>query len=172
MKLGDRVAIVCDHTMAEEAGAIRAVLEANRLRADLYRLVQRWQAEEFFARRAKEYEYVVICCHGSLKPVARIKFEVIVPKKENPELGDMVEFDLTAENIPDRLTGFTGVVVSTACESGAEELGGGVPEGRLPGLPRAGGLLRRQQRVDVRDGVLLLPPVRVASAGTGEVDRR
>jgi hypothetical protein len=123
MKLGDRVAIVCDHTMVEEANAVRGVLEANRLRADLYRLVQRWQAEEFFAKRAKDYDYVVICCHGSLEPVLRIKFEVIVPKKENPEFGDMVEFDLTAENVPDRLTGFRGVVVSMACESGGEALG-------------------------------------------------
>ena len=50
MKLGDKVGVVCDHTLIEEARAIRAALESFRLHVELYRLVQRGQAEDFFGR--------------------------------------------------------------------------------------------------------------------------
>lgn len=122
LKLGDKIAIVCDHTCVEQAQAMRATLEAFRLHADLYRLVQRWQADDFFGKRAKDYEYVVICCHGSINPKLRIKFEVIEPKKDNPELGDMVDYEINADNVATRLIGFQGVIVSMACESGGEPL--------------------------------------------------
>lgn len=123
LKLGDRVGIVCDHSMVEQANALRATLEAWQLRVDLHRLVQHWQAEQFFQKQMAEYDYVIICCHGTDRPKLRIKFEVIVPKKENPELGDMVDFELTPENISTKLNGFRGVLVSMACESGSEPLG-------------------------------------------------
>jgi hypothetical protein len=53
VKLGETVGVVCDHTVIEEARAIRATLESFGLRVNLHRLVQRWQAEDFFGRRAK-----------------------------------------------------------------------------------------------------------------------
>jgi hypothetical protein len=86
VKLGDKVGVVCDHTLIEEARAIRAALESFRLHVELYRLVQRGQAEDFFGRRAKDYEHLVLCGHGNEQ---RIRLEVIEPKKDNPELGEM-----------------------------------------------------------------------------------
>jgi hypothetical protein len=126
MKLGDRVGIVADHTHGEEAMALRAILETFRLQVDLYRLVQRWQAEEFFAKRAKGYDHLILACHGTDTDKGagpRIKLEVIEPRKDNPELGDIVEFPLTPANVPDKLTAFKGVFVSMACFSGSEALG-------------------------------------------------
>lgn len=120
MKLGDEVGVVCDHTLIEEARAIRAALESLRLRVDLHRLVQRRQAEDFFGRQAGGYESLVLCAHGSEE---RIKLEVIEPKQENPELGEMVGFLLKPETIPDQLIGFRGTLVSTACASGLEPFG-------------------------------------------------
>jgi hypothetical protein len=114
------VGIVGDHTQIEEVRAIRAALESFRLRVDLHRLVQRWQAEDFFARRAKEYDHLVLCCHGTEE---RIKLEVIEPKKDNPELGDWVEYLLKPATIPDQLLGFRGTLVSVACNSGGEKFG-------------------------------------------------
>lgn len=123
MKLGDKVGIVCDHTCAEEARALRCMLEAYRLDVDLHRLTQRWQAEEFFSKRASQYDYLILDCHGTNKPNLRIKLEVIEPKKENPELADMIDYELTPANIVDRLKRFSGVFVSMACESGREPFG-------------------------------------------------
>ena len=123
MKLGDKVGIVCDHTLTEEAKALRGLLESFKLDVDLHRLTQCWQAEEFFAKRAAAYDYVILQCHGCEKPCLQIKIEVIKPKKSNPELGDMVVYQLTPENIPDKLKGFKGVFVSRACESGRPEMG-------------------------------------------------
>jgi hypothetical protein len=114
------VGIVCDHTLIEEARAIRAALEAFRLRVELHRLVQRWQAQDFFAHRAKDYEHLVLCGHGNEQ---RIKLEVIEPKKDNPELGEMVGYLLKPATIPDQLLGFRGTLVSTACCSGQEPFG-------------------------------------------------
>jgi hypothetical protein len=123
MKLGDKVGIVCDHTLAEEARALRGLLESFRLDVDLHRLTQRWQAEEFFSKRAAAYDFLILQCHGCEKPCLQIKIEVIEPKKSNPELGDMAVYQLTPENIPDKLKGFKGVFVSGACESGRPEMG-------------------------------------------------
>jgi hypothetical protein len=120
MKLGDRVGVVCDHTLIEEAHAIRATLESFRLRVDLHRLVQRWQAADFFQKRAREYEHLVLCAHGTEE---RIKLEVIEPKRTNPELGDWVEYLLKPPTIPDQLAGFQGTLTSTACFSGLEPFG-------------------------------------------------
>jgi hypothetical protein len=120
VKLGDKVGIVGDHTLIEEARAIRAALESFRLRVELHRLVQRWQADDFFGRRARDYDYLVLCAHGTEE---RIKLEVIEPKKENPGLGDMVGYLLKPATIPDQLTGFRGTLVPTACASGLEPFG-------------------------------------------------
>jgi hypothetical protein len=120
VKLGDKVGVVCDHTVIEEARAIRAALESFRLRVELHRLVQRWQAEDFFAHRAKDYEHLVLYGHGNEQ---RIKLQVIETKKENRELGDWVEYLLKPATIPDQLLGFRGALVSTACCSGQEAFG-------------------------------------------------
>jgi hypothetical protein len=120
VKLGEKVGIVCDHLMIEEARAIRAALESFRLRVDMHRLVQRVQAADFFGRRTKDYEYLVLCGHGTEE---RIRLEVIEPKKANPELGDMVGYLLKPATIPDQLIGFQGTLVSTACASGQEQFG-------------------------------------------------
>jgi hypothetical protein len=120
MRLGDKVGIVCDHTLIEEARGIRAALESFRLCVDLHRLVQRWQAADFFAKRARDYEYLVLCAHGTEE---RIKLEVIEPKGDNPELGDWVEYLLQPATIPDKFNGVKGTLVSTACASGGEAFG-------------------------------------------------
>jgi len=120
VRLGDKVGVVSDHTLIEEARAIRAALESFRLRVELHRLVQRWQAEDFFGRRAKDYEHLVLCAHGT---EGRIKLEVIEPKKDNPELGEFVGYLLKPATIPDQESGFRGTLISTACCSGQEAFG-------------------------------------------------
>lgn len=90
------------------------------MQVDLHRLVQRWQAEEFFGRRARGYDYLVLCGHGTEQ---RIKLQVIEPKKENPELGDWGDYLLTLATIPNQLLGVRGTLISTVCFSGQEALG-------------------------------------------------
>ena len=63
LKLFTPVAIVCDHTMTEEASALRGMLESFRLRVDFYRFVQKPQVFDFFAQ-PRNYAYTIILCHG------------------------------------------------------------------------------------------------------------
>jgi hypothetical protein len=125
MKLFDTVAIVCDHSLHELATAIRAPLELMRLQVRLHYLVQYQQAINFFANEACQYNYLVICCHGTGNEEAdlMIRVEVVEQKDGDPERDDGWEATVLAlrpSNIPQLLHNFQGNILSLACGSGRE----------------------------------------------------
>lgn len=126
MKVFDRVAIVCDHTMAEEAGALRAILEMYRLRVDLYRVVQGRNVVDFFGTAASQYESTIICAHGVGDGADMcIRLEAADQKDGdvNAETGwEAVNYDLTPDRISTLVKARGGMLVTTACGGGREPL--------------------------------------------------
>lgn len=126
MKLFTPVAVVCDHTLVEDALAIRSVLESFRLRVDFHRLVQSQQLYEFFAAPPQHYAATVLVCHGSgddSDPFLR--FEVVDQKDGNyqsPDGWEMVTLEWTAARIREHVQGGLGIVLSLACGGGREPL--------------------------------------------------
>lgn len=128
MKLFDTVAIVCDHSLLELATAIRAPLELMRLQVRLHYLVQDQQALNFLANEACQYDYLVICCHGTGNEAAEmmIRIEVVGQKDGDPERDDGWEEAILAlrpSSIPQLLHNFQGSILSLACGSGREPFG-------------------------------------------------
>lgn len=63
----DTVTVVCDPVTFEHGNAIRAILEVYRLQVHLVQLIQRGQAEAFFASPDPRCRYTVLDAHGSNK---------------------------------------------------------------------------------------------------------
>jgi hypothetical protein len=117
--------VACDKTFVEQASAMRAVLEAMRLRVDLYRFVQRRNVLDFFASDAGRYDVTVLCSHGlGVDSDMAIRLEVVdqADGDTSAPIGwANVQCDLTVESIPRIVTGFSGGTLL------ALECGGGRP---------------------------------------------
>lgn len=124
MKIFDRVVVACDHApeMLALATAMRATLEGFALRVDFYRLIQKRQVLEFFAR-PPDADYTVLCTHGD--GGGQISFHVIDQKDgdcSQAEGWEDLTFALTPDNIPTVVQGQTGTLISTACGGGHQPL--------------------------------------------------
>ncbi|MCA9894138.1 MAG: hypothetical protein KC615_14210 [Anaerolineae bacterium] len=125
MKLFTPIAIVCDHSFAEEALAIRAILESFRLRVDFYRLVQKPQLAHFFQN--VQYPYSIIMCHGSGTTAEDMHLALQVGEQKD---GDYDQTDgwsvttvkVTPQWIKDNIHDRQGALISTACGSGREPI--------------------------------------------------
>lgn len=124
LQLFDQVAIACDRTMVELASAVRAVLESYRLRVRFFRLVQRRNAVDFFARGVPDCDWTVLVTHGVGEDQdMRIRFEVVDQVDgdwEAPTGWVETNFDLTPRNIPEVVTQAHGNLLSIACGSGRD----------------------------------------------------
>lgn len=126
MNFFTNVAIVTDHTMAEDADAIRGVLESFRLRVDFYRLVQKPQVTRFF-QQDRQYPYTIVFCHGSGDPPddLHLAIEVVDQKDgryEEPQDWFPVTIKMTPSFVKDNMRGRSGTLVSVACGSGRRPL--------------------------------------------------
>lgn len=125
MMLFDEVTIVTDERMAESALALRATLEAYRLRVTFHRLVQRRQALEVLTQLRSDW--IVLMSHGRTLDdgTPSIYFSVVgndADDSEPVEAWYPSILDLTAGNIPDIFSGVRGSVISPACGGGRREL--------------------------------------------------
>ena len=126
LKLFTPVAIVCDHTLTEQASALRGVLESFRLRVDFYRFVQKPQVLDFFTQ-SRHYAYTIIFCHGGggTPEDMHLRLEVVDQASgdyENPEGWDSVTIELTPANIAEHVRNRNGTLISVACGSGRKPL--------------------------------------------------
>lgn len=126
MKLFANVAIVTDHSMHEDADAIRSVLESLSLRADLYRLVQKPQVAGFF-QQDRQYPYTIVFCHGAGDPPDELHIAVqVVDQKDgryqDPEGWSPITVKMTPSFVRDNVRGRTGTLISVACGSGCRPL--------------------------------------------------
>ena len=126
LKLFTPVAIVCDHTMTEQASAIRGMLESFRLRVDFYRFVQKPQVFDFFAQ-SRNYAYTIILCHGGggTPEDMHLRFDVVDQVSgnyENPEGWDSVDIEFTPSKIAEHVQNREGTLISIACGSGNQWL--------------------------------------------------
>ena len=126
LKLFTPLAIACDHTMTEEASALRGMLESFRLRVDFYRFVQKPQVFDFFSQ-ARNYAYTIILCHGGGDTPEDMALRLDVVDQvsgdyENPEGWDSVTVELTSAKIAEHIKNRDGTLISIACGSGREPL--------------------------------------------------
>ena len=126
LKLFTPVAIACDHTMTEEASALRGMLESFRLRVDFYRFVQKPQVFDFFAQ-PHNYAYTILLCHGGggTPEDMHLRFDVVDQASgdyENPEGWDSVDVEFTPAKIAEHLQNREGTLISIACGSGREPM--------------------------------------------------
>ena len=126
LRLFTRVAVVCDHTMLQDAHALRGMLEAFGLQVDFYFFVQKRQVLDFFAQPLN-YAYTVIFCHGSGKTAEdmHLRLEVVDQKDgdyDTPEGWDRVVVELTPAKIVEYVQNREGTLLSTACSSGRKPL--------------------------------------------------
>ncbi len=126
LRLFTPVAIVCDHTMTDDASALRGMLESFRLRVDFYHFIQKPQVFDFFAQ-PNNYAYTILICHGTGETPEdmNIRFEVVDQESgdyDNPEGWDSVTIELTPTKIAEHLQNRGGTLISIACGSGREPL--------------------------------------------------
>lgn len=126
MKLFTPVAVVCDHTMVENAAALRAMLEAYRLRVDFYRFVQKPQVFNFFSQDL-QYPYTIIFCHGMGEGDENMHMALEVVEQEDDDYDQtdgwsMTTVQMTPAWIAEHVQGRSGSLISTACGSGREPL--------------------------------------------------
>ena len=124
LKTFDTVTLVCDPVTIEHANAIRAVLETYRLQVHFVQLIQRHQAEEFFANPNPNCGYTILDAHGTGEPEMGIHLSVVDQKdgdyqaahgwQESPLL-------LTSATVPKLVKGH-GTLISLGCESGNQPL--------------------------------------------------
>ncbi len=124
LKTFDNVTVVCDPVTVEHANAIRAVLETYRLQVHFVQLIQRRQAEIFFANPDPNCGYTILDAHGTGEPEMGIHVSVVDQKdgdyqaargwQESPLL-------LTAATVP-RLVKGHGTLISLGCGSGNQPL--------------------------------------------------
>ena len=126
MKLFSRVAVVTDHTMLQEAYAIRAVLEAFRIRVEFIRFVQKPHILEFFSR-GDPPSYTVIVCHGTGEPPDDLHLALEVGEQkdqryEETEGWSLETVKMTPTYIRHNIRGRRGTLISYACGSGRQPL--------------------------------------------------
>lgn len=126
MKLFSTVAIVTDHTMVEDASALRAVLEAFSVRVEFFRLVQRPQVLSFF-QQEQQQDYTIIFCHGNGEPPGDLHLALkVVDQKdgdyEAPEGWAPTTVKVTPAFVKENIRGRVGTLISTACGSGRRPL--------------------------------------------------
>jgi hypothetical protein len=119
------VVIGCDQSpdQIKDARAIRAVLESFGLRVHLYDLTRKRDALQFLAGEIADCEYVVLCCHGG--PGDMIKLRMSDQKDGDydcPDGWEIIDFALTADNIPDHVRGRGRTLLCVACAAGQETL--------------------------------------------------
>ncbi|HEV2811324.1 MAG TPA: hypothetical protein VGV93_13120 [Acidimicrobiales bacterium] len=125
LRLFDQVAIACDRTMVDLAGAMRAALESYRLHVRFFRFVQHRKVLDFFGRGVPDCNWTVLVAHGVCEEgIRKIRFEAVdqVDGDWEAPMGWVdTNFDLTPANIPDLATGARGGLLSLACGSGTKE---------------------------------------------------
>ena len=123
MKLFDPVVIACDPTALELGQAIRAALEAFRLRVTLYHCVQKRNVLDVLAGRIPDSEYVVLCAHGwnpTEGDETKVSFRRLVDEIDGHRRE--VEFALTAEGIAELVSLADRTVIAGGCWTGDEAL--------------------------------------------------
>jgi hypothetical protein len=129
MRMFDQVAILTDQHLTEHANALRAALEAMRLRVELHRVVQDRNVTDFFTERAPAHRHTVIMCHGT-GPDASPSIDLTAVR---PPAGadhssegawEPCTVALSPQSVPAIIGGRgRGTLISTACGSGRPALG-------------------------------------------------
>lgn len=126
MKLFTRVAIICDHTLLDEALALRRVLESFTLHVDFYQLVQARHVVEFFAAPPAGCDAVIIVVHGDGEDSAPyLRFDVIDQETadyQSPTGWHPTILEWTPERIRTQVGKGLGTVISLACGGGRAPL--------------------------------------------------
>lgn len=126
MKILDRVAIVCDNKLLDEALALRAVLESYGIQVDFHRFIQKRQIFAFFAHPHPEHSHTILVCHGSGGDEdPYLMFEVVDQAEgryDDPDGWDGITVRWTAAEVLAHVGGGRGTVLSLACGSGRAPL--------------------------------------------------
>lgn len=126
LRLFTPVAIVCDHTLTEQASALRGMLESFRLRVDFYRFVQKPQVFDFFGQ-PRNYAYTIIFCHGggSTPEDMALRLDVVDQASgdyESEEDWDSVIVELTPKKIAEHVQNREGTLIAMSCGAGRQPL--------------------------------------------------